>query len=198
MSYFFVLFNYPIVRASSITHFFELYGAKSSPQAWVLAIALLIISLSISNFIQARFGFKKTFYALTFLSIAISVGSFLSASLGLIYGSFVQFAWKEVYIVLQVHLLLAYANTWMNREDFLKWIGPIGAVGSFGGILGGLLTSLLATHFELPVIFWLGQLFVFAPILFVMPLTTVIVVQKDHQESPLKSLNSKEIRSMCF
>lgn len=31
LSYFFVLFNYPLVRAASTTMFFEEFGAKSSP-----------------------------------------------------------------------------------------------------------------------------------------------------------------------
>ncbi len=194
LSYFFVLFNYPVVRASSITHFFEVYGAKSSPQAWVLAIALLITSLGISNFVQSRLGFKKTFFVLTIVSLFISISSFLSSKLGIQVGSFVQFAWKEVYIVLHVHLLLAYANTWLRREDFLKWIGPIGAVGSIGGILGGLLTSLLASHFDLATIFWTGQLFVFIPALFVLPLESVIVVQAKKIESPLRSLDTTSIK----
>lgn len=193
-SYFFVLFNYPLVRASAITHFFELYGAKSSPQAWVLAIALLISSLALSNWVQARLGFKKTFFALTLLSLGISVGSFLSAGLGWKIGSFVQFAWKEVYIVLHVHLLLAYANAWLKREDFLKWIGPIGAVGSLGGILGGLLTSGLASKIDLAYLFWLGQLFVFLPALLVAPLESAVPVQGQKVASPLKSLDTPGIR----
>jgi AAA family ATP:ADP antiporter len=194
LSYFFVLFNYPIVRASSITQFFELYGAKTSPQAWVLAIALLISSLALSNYIQGRLGFKKTFFALTFVSLALSTFAFLLAHFGVRFGSFVQFAWKEVYIVLHVHLLLAYANTWLKREDFLKWIGPIGAVGSVGGILGGLLTSALATHLDLALMFWIGQFFVLVSALCVSPLESIVAVQEKKRESPLRSLDTTSLR----
>lgn len=195
VSYFFVLFNYPLVRASSITNFFDVYGAKSSPQAWIIAIALLMASLWFSNFIQSRFGFKKAFLAVTSLSLTLSMGSFLATFFGFKLGSFFQFAWKEVYIVLQVHLLLAYANAWMNREKFLQWIGPIGAMGSVGGILGGLLTSLLASHFGGEILFWIGQFFVLLPILFVNALETVIIVKREEKTNPIKSLDSKDIRS---
>lgn len=194
ISYFFVLFNYPLVRASSITNFFELYGAKNSPQAWILAIALLITSLWFSNLIQSRFGFKKTFFAITALSLFVSLGSFFAILLDYKIGSFFQFAWKEVYIVLQVHLLLAYANTWMSREQFLKWIGPIGAMGSVGGILGGLLTSLIASHFDVSVLFWAGQFFVFIPVIFVSTLDRVIIVKAEQKTNPIKSLDSGDIR----
>ena len=195
LSYFFVLFNYPIVRASSITHFFEIYGAKSSPQAWLVAILMLIGSVWLSNRIQSRLGFKKTFVLMTLVSFMVSVVSYVSVFYGFNRGSFIQFAWKEVYIVLQVHLILAYANTWMTRDELLKWIGPLGAIGSVGGIFGGVLTSYLASHVDLFYIFILGQIFVLAPIAFVWQLTSVQLTQAEIKQSPFTSLSTSEIKT---
>ncbi len=158
--YFAILLNYPMVRAGSTTLFVEAYGAKASPQGWLLAVMLLIVTVTAANSLQKKWGFHRTFIATSVVSVIIFITSFWLYQQGIKPGAFSIFAWKEIYIVLQVHLFLAYANAWLPRADFLRWIGPLGGLGSVGGVLGGLITSELARRYGTGVTFMVGQVFV--------------------------------------
>ncbi|MBY0515683.1 MAG: hypothetical protein K2P81_02160 [Bacteriovoracaceae bacterium] len=200
LSYLFVLFNYPLVRASSTTYFVEAYGAKASPQGWLLAVVLLAIAVGVSNRLQSSKGFHFTFLSISLFSVLFfGMGHFAYLN-SIKSGALFLFAWKEVYIVLQVHLLLAYANSWLNRQDFLKWIGPLGALGSIGGILGGLLTTYFAKSFGTSVTLYAGLSLVFISALFAIYLEkipgTESVSRAEH--SPLKSLNSIDLKRYVF
>jgi AAA family ATP:ADP antiporter len=193
--YFFVLFNYPLVRASSTTFFVEAYGAKASPQGWLVAVFLLIIAVTLTNALQARQGFQRTFSIVSCASVALFTASYWAYQQGIREGAFVLFAWKEVYIVLQVHLFLAYTNAWLSRDDFKRWIGPIGAMGSLGGVLGGMLTTWWARDFGTGMTLLLGQLFVFLPAaigLFLVRVETQVTPESP--TTPLSSLNTVAIR----
>src|SRR5262245_33869464 len=102
-SYFFVLFNYPLVRAASTTMFFEDFGAKSSPVAWLWTVLVLILAILVFNKFQTRHPVQKVFFWASFLSTAIFGLSTLGFILKIKYFSFFAFIWKEIYIVLQVH-----------------------------------------------------------------------------------------------
>ena len=54
---------------------------------------------------------------------------------GIKWASYLFFVWKEIYIVLLIHLILAFCNVNFNLEQMKRLSGPIGAVGSVGGIL---------------------------------------------------------------
>src|SRR5690606_18877462 len=113
--------------------------------------------------------------------------------------TFISFIWKEVYIVLQVHLLLAYVNILVRKEDFKAIIGPVGAAGSIGGVFGGLLTSYISDSFGAIFVAWFSLAFVFMPALFF--LFTQSVRKESEEEkgpSPLSSLSEKKIRNYVF
>lgn len=194
--YFVILFNYPFVKASSTTLFVESYSAKASPQGWLVAILMLILAVGLSNRLQARLGFHRAFAAVTCGSIFLFTTSYWAYRQGQDLGAFAAFAWKEVYIVLQVHLFLAYANSWLKRQEFLKWVGPLGAVGSLGGVAGGLATSWLARNYGTGATFLIGQLFILLPAVIAMGLDKIQGTEATSQEnvSPLKSLNTRDVR----
>lgn len=192
-AYFFVLFNYPLVRAASTTLFFEEFGAKSSPIAWLLTVVVLALTIFVFNQLQARSSVHKVFLIASLSSVAIFGLGFLGYG-RVPFASYLAFIWKEICIVLQVHLLLAYGNNFFRREDFKRIIGPVGAIGSIGGILGGLLTTNLSKIFGTQFVAWLSLFFVAAPsFLFLL---TPELKSEDHprDESPLSTLNSKEVR----
>lgn len=187
-AYFLVLFNYPLIRASSTALFFDAYGAKSSPVAMFFSVFFLAISIMVCNRIQTGSIVQKVFlYVSLFSSCAFVLGSFGSA--------YISFVWKEIYIVLQVHLLLAYANTYFSKEDFKLLLGPVGAVGSLGGILGGLLTSYLA---DTTIVMWTGVLFTSVPALFFFFTRPVVTKTEEKKKSPLSSLDSPGVRRYVF
>lgn len=196
LSYFVILFNYSIVRAASTTVFFEAYGAKASPLGWLAAVAVLMVAVSASNKLQARVGFHRAFMALSLFSVALFLSAWWLWQAGLKEGALALFAWKEVYIVLQVHLMLAYANSWLGKQDFLRWVGPIGAMGGLGGTLGGLLTTWAARRYGTETTFYVGLLFVALPALGASLLDHIPGSQKVDVkgESPLSSLDTDTLK----
>src|SRR5690606_5027047 len=193
-AYFFVLFNYPLVRATTTTMFFEKYGAKSSPLAWLWTVLFLTTSILILNKLQSKFRVQEVFLWVSLFSTVI----FGSSVAGFVYDikalTFLSFIWKEVYIVLQVHLLLAYINILVKKEDFKAIIGPVGAAGSIGGVFGGLLTSYISDSFGAIFVAWFSLAFVFMLALFFLFTQSV---RKESQEekgpSPLSSLSEKKV-----
>lgn len=194
-SYFFVQFNYPLVRASSITMFFEEFGAKSSPIAWVWTVLILTITILISNKIQSKLPVQKVFFLISAVStiiFAISTFGFVSK---LKYFTYISFIWKEICIVLQIHLLLAFANNFFKKSDFKYIIGPVGAIGSLGGIFGGLFTTYLSKNFGTVNVSWFSLLFVFLPSLLFLNTESVKKAEEKKSASPLATLNVPGLKS---
>lgn len=195
-SFFLVYLNYSLVRASTTTLFFEAYGAKSSPSAWVIAVVFLSLAIYACNRLQSRFSVQKVFLWASLFSAFI----FLTSLIGFYFGqknlSSMSFIWKEIYIVIQVHLLLAYANNFFSKDDFKLLIGPMGAIGSLGGVLGGLLTSSLSVHGTL-VVLSVGLLFVITPA-FVFCFTPSLHHKNEKRKAPLQSLNTPLVRKYVF
>lgn len=186
-AYFLVLFNYPLIRASSTAFFFEAYGAKSSPKVLFAAVFILALVVSLCSHLQKRWKVQRVFLLVSLLSglvfIVGTVGDF----------SILSFTWKEIYVVLQVHLLLAYANIYFSRDEFKLLLGPVGAVGSLGGILGGLAASLISTWYNTEFAMALGILTVVLPVAF-FSLTQPVRSTEEKRASPLKSLSTPEVR----
>lgn len=198
-AYFFVLFNYPLVRAASTTMFFEAFGAKSSPVAWLWTVLFLTVSILGLNKFQSRHSVQKVFLWASILSTIFFAVSVLGFAFRWKFLSAVSFIWKEIYIVLQVHLLLAYANNYFHKDEFKLIVGPVGAVGSIGGILGGLLTSYISKGWGTEVVAWFSLLFVILPaILFLY--TPNLRTPEDQKKniSPMASLESKDTKSYVF
>jgi AAA family ATP:ADP antiporter len=193
LSYFFVLLNYPLVRASTTAMFFESFGAKSSPQAWMWAIGFLTLSIWFCNWLQKRLSVQIVFAVISLISAMVFVSGQLSFITETKYFSYGSFVWKEICIVMQVHLLLGYANNYFSRDQFRKLLGPVGAVGSLGGILGGVLTSYVSETYGTTSVLLLGVGFVVLPLIFFLMTSHVRHVVKKH-DSPLASLDTSEIR----
>lgn len=189
-AYFLVLFNYPLIRAASTTFFFEAYGAKSSPTALFISVFFLSFSIWACSYLQVRSTAQKVFALASVLSSLL----FLSGLFGLPYVSFI---WKEIYIVIQVHLLLAYANVYFSKEDFKSLVGPIGAVGSIGGILGGLLTSYISSSWGgTRTVMIMGVVCTTLPAIFFLLTDTLKFEKKTERKvSPLKSLSDSNVRN---
>lgn len=198
VAYFFALFNYPLVRAASTTNFFHEFGAKSSPVAWLWTVQVLSITIFIFNRFQARHSVQKVFLAASILSTMLFAISILGFSLKVPYFTYISFVWKEICIVLQIHLLLAYANNFFDKEDFKFIVGPLGAVGSIGGILGGLATTYLSKKSGTEFVAWTSLIFVFMPALFFLKTPWVKGNHGSHHESPVATLNHPEIKTYVF
>jgi ATP:ADP antiporter, AAA family len=198
-AYFFVLFNYPLVRAASTTMFFEEFGAKSSPLAWLWTVVFLSLSILIFNKFQSRHSVQKVFFWASAFSMVLFGLSTLAFIFNIKYLSFASFVWKEIYIVLQVHLLLAYANNFFKKEEFKLIVGPVGAAGSIGGIFGGLLTSYISQKWGTIYVASFSLIFVLIPaILFLYTPNLRKKSEGEKSISPLASLNDKRVKNYIF
>lgn len=198
IAYFFVLFNYPLIRASSTTFFFEMYGAKSSPVAMFVSVFFLAFAIMACNKIQAGTIVQKVFLLASVFSSAVFVLGTAGSLFGLHLSAYAPFIWKEVYIVLQVHLLLAYANTYFTRDQFKLLLGPVGAAGSVGGILGGLLTTFISEKSGPALVMWVGVSCVLIPAVLFLFTKPVLGKKEEKKVSPLSSLDTAEIRKYVF
>lgn len=198
-SYFFVLFNYPLVRAASTTMFFEVFGAKSSPTAWLWSVFFLIISIFLCNKYQSRHNVQKVFLwasIFTTLVFGVSILGYISGVKSLTFASFI---WKEIYIVIQIHLLLGYANNYFKKEEFKSVIGLVGGVGSLGGVLGGLLTSFISSNWGTVHVAWFSLSFLFIPALLFLKTPNLKKLEDIKKAvSPLASLKTHDIRTYVF
>ena len=197
LSYFLVLFNYPLIRASTTSLFFEAYGAKSSPAAWLWAIIFLSISIFLCNRLQKTKSVQFVFTAVSLISALI----FFSGNLSLFQGNklfaYLSFIWKEICIVIQVHLLLGYANNYFKKSDFKLLVGPVGAVGSLGGIFGGLLTSYISSSGGTQHVLDIGVIFVALPVIFFI-LTKKLNTVDSHHQSPVSSIDTPDLKRYVF
>lgn len=198
LAYFLVLFNYPLIRASSTTYFFEAYGAKSSPVALLWSVLFLSVSILGFNKLQKRLSVQVVFMTATLISVALFLGGTFGFISGSNLASYIPFIWKEIYIVVQVHLLLAYANNFFRKEDFKILLGPVGAAGSLGGVLGGLLTSYLSSTGTLTVMLT-GVAFVLIPaLIFWFTSTLHSKTEEKSKESPLGALSEGHVQKYVF
>ena len=90
-AYFFVLFNYPLVRAASTIMFFEYFGAKSSPVAWLWTVLFLTFSILVLNKFQSRHSVQKVFLWASIISTTFFGASVLGFFFELKYLSAISF-----------------------------------------------------------------------------------------------------------
>ena len=99
ISYFLVLFNYPLVRAASTTMFFEEFGAKSSPVAWLWTVGVLSITIYFFNHFQIKHSVQKVFFWASLISAALFGLSTFGFMMKAPYFTYISFIWKEICIV---------------------------------------------------------------------------------------------------
>lgn len=150
---FIILFTYPLVRSTTTAIFLDKYGASNTPLVWVFSVLALSFCVGSYNFLQEKMKVVSLFAASCALSVVIFVMSLMLLPSFQVF-AFLLYVWKEVYIILLVHMTLAFLNTSLS-VDLAKIIyGPFGAIGSLGGLLGGLLTSKLASSYEVATILY--------------------------------------------
>ena len=153
-TYFFVLFSYPLVRSVSSAVFYEAYTADDYSFATFIGVIALMIIIGVNNKLQNRIGVHKLYLVTGFVSVIVMLGAFIGFNNGMKQMALVLFATKEAYIVLLVHTCLAFANAYYSLDQMKQLIGPMGAAGSVGGILGGQVTSKLAKNIGTDPVFY--------------------------------------------
>lgn len=193
-----ILFSYPFIRSTSEAMFIDYYGAKSTPVVWIFSVIVLSITVFIFNLLQKR---RNVFFLYASVCILTTV-SFVSCNLLYMNGFkaivFPYFIWKEVYIILLVHLSIGFLNSKVKKEVARLTYGPLGALGSLGGFLGGIGVAKLIPFINkgyspgngLVYAGLIGTLIIFSTV-FLFHSEKTFLISDTEKESPLKSLQSK-------
>jgi AAA family ATP:ADP antiporter len=150
------LASYPFIRASATALFIQNNGAKNSPLVWLGSVATLTLIVTIYNYFQTRFKIQTLFLV---SAIGTCVGLYLFYVLlegGGRFWSYPLFILKEAYIVLLFHMVIGFLNSSIDLKMAKSLLGPLGAIGSLGGMLGGIVTSSYAKEWGLEAIILIG------------------------------------------
>lgn len=192
LTYFFVLFSYPLVRSATGAIFYEAYTSADYSFATFIGVIALMVIIGINNTLQARFGIHKIYFFTGIFSVVIFLVSYSLYKLGIKEMAYVLFAAKESYIVLLIHMSLAFGNSYYSLDQVKRLFGPLGAAGSIGGIIGGQLTSVLATSWGTEAVLYLALvIIVFA--VFAFNKTNIKNPQKLEVQKIAKKENEKNV-----
>jgi ATP:ADP antiporter, AAA family len=157
LTMFFLLFSYPMVRSLMTAIFLDSHGAKNSPLVWIYSVLTLSIVTAFYNGLQERLSIHKLFLMTGLSSIFFFLLGKIFFDNGLLTFAYPLYILKEIYIVLLVHSALGYLNSSVDEKTAKLVYGPLGAVGSLGGILGGFLTISLSQNFPLNTLLYLSM-----------------------------------------
>lgn len=143
-----ILFSYPLIRSTSTAVFLQNYGAKSSPAVWVWSVLALSILVSLYNRYQLKWRVHNLYGATGLFSIVFILACLALVDFGHGIFAWPLYVWKEVYIVVMLHMVYGLLNTLVDVRLARLLYGPLGALGSLGGILGGLLTTGLSKNMD--------------------------------------------------
>jgi AAA family ATP:ADP antiporter len=203
---FFLFFSYPFMRSTITSLFIESYGAAKSPYVWLCSILSLSMSVTIYNRIFHFFRPHQVFIGTGVLSVLLfllgTLGLYLQGSLWLYF----LYVLKETYIILLVHSAFAFINITLEEETAKVIYGPLGAIGSIGGLLGGAVVAMLSGHLSEVLILLLGTIFIFLSSasfyktrnLIVDKVRELIVDNDNKKLSPLKSLTGVRSYVLCI
>lgn len=138
---FLLLFSYPLVRSSTTSFFLSNFAASKSPYVWLYSVIGLSLSVSFYNSLMKKMSIVRLYKLTCFTVLVLFLLSFGIYELISPNFAYVLYVLKEIYIILLLHSVFAYINT-IIEEDMAKiFYGPLGAIGSIGGILGGVFVS---------------------------------------------------------
>lgn len=190
-SIFLILMSYPFIRSPSEALFISHQGAKNSPIVWILSVVCLGISISIYNKLVTKISLKGIY-----ISTCISFGLVILLTLSLIsvfptVSVYSLFIFKEVYVVLLLHLVYIFINTHIELSLAKTIFGPLGALGSLGGVLGGLLVTNISKKIspETIVIYGIVIFLASAFLLSIAVKFEKVSIEKSFKRSPLGSLS---------
>jgi AAA family ATP:ADP antiporter len=196
LTYFFAIFSYPFVRASTGAIFYESYSSNEYSFATFIAISFLILIIFLSDKLQSRIGIHKLYSLLGLLTIGSLSGFYFMHSLGFKPAAYGLFATKEIYIVLLIHLCLAFTNGYFSMEQLKRLYGPLGAAGSIGGVIGGQMTSHLAKSYGTSSVFFFSLGLIFCAVICFYQTRHVSLTLEETEKEELKKEPLKSVRGI--
>lgn len=155
---FVLFFSYPIIRSTVDATFLDLYGANRSPHVWIWSVVFLTLVVSLYNLLYRLVKVHWLFFWTTVITILSLIGSQYLIHHGQSIYAYPLYIIKETYIVLLFHMALGWLNSAIDFNLAKLLYGPIGAVNSISGIIGGYCTTLFTYYFDTTQILVFGSL----------------------------------------
>ena len=160
LSVFLILFSYPFIRVTTTALFLETHGAQDSPIVWLFSVLALSLAVVIYSKAQERYPMARLYLGTTLFSLAVFVGGYALLRVETYYTTYVLFIWKEVFVMLMLGMTTGLINVSIKTPVAKLIYGPLGAMGSLGGILGGSLTALSSHYIPVESILIIGSLII--------------------------------------
>ncbi len=138
-----IFFSYPIVRSTVDATFLDIYGANKSPHVWIYSVIFLSIVVYLYNSLYKIMKVQWLFFATSIFTVISMFTCIYMVKQGVNICAYFLYIIKEAYIVLLFHMVLGWLNTALSFDMAKILYGPIGAVNSLSGIIGGYMTSAL-------------------------------------------------------
>ena len=152
---FFVMGTYALARPACESLFLAEHGSDALPKVWIFVAVTAIVVVSIYGHYAGRVGLPALFTASCAISAATLVLLAVARSRHVPGATFALYVWKDVYIVVLVEIFWSVANTIFAIKT-ARWIyGLFCAMGSLGGIVGGLLVGSFAQRYGTEAALWL-------------------------------------------
>lgn len=187
------MLNYTFVRSSIGAIFIDTVGAKNMPKTLVLAVISLSVVIKLLDYFQKSFPVQSVFLGFSITSSLL----FSSSALGSLYisplFSHLLLIWKEVYIVVLVHLFWGYSISFFKESTAKLSLSVIAIAGSIGGIVGGIALKQALEFVDTSQLIFLSSFFeVFIALVFFSTITKdTDQAHKEIKHSPIKSLKGK-------
>jgi hypothetical protein len=157
---FFISCDYAIIRPASTSIFLSQFSSKMFPYCWMLAIPVNLFIVYIYNRLLLKYGSLKTFFFFisSIILMNVSTSIFLKSFPFII---FIQFIFKDVYILLSFKQLWSLIHSTINTNKAKFLYGLMFGIGSLGSVFGGGISAIFATKIGSNNLFFLSFLFYF-------------------------------------
>jgi ATP:ADP antiporter, AAA family len=158
---FFVMFanllisaEYSITRPASNSLFLALFSSKALPWVWLVTLPLNFALVGFYNRFLGTLGPLKMWGVISCLIVCVNgmTGLLLPIAPWLI---FLQFAWKDIYILLMFKQLWSLIHSTIESGRAKYLYGVIFGMGTVGSIVGGLVPGLFAVKIGSSQLFFL-------------------------------------------
>ena len=160
LTLFLILFSYPMIRSTTTGFFLDAFGAKKMPLVWLYSVIGLSLIVSFLNQLQVKFAIHRLMLGIGFFSAALFFIGSLQMHQGNNFFAYPLFVWKEIYIVIMMHSTLAFLNISVDLNFAKLLYGPIGAIGSLGGIIGGICAKTMLKSQSVETVLFFGGLII--------------------------------------
>lgn len=145
--------EYGMIRPASTSLFLATFSSKMIPWVWLATVPLNFVVVSLYNRFLGRLGPLRMLGTVAMLIVAVNsiAALFLEQFPALI---FLQFVWKDVYILLMFKQLWSLMHTTLSTQRAKYLYGMFFGLGTLGSIAGGLIPGLFAVKLGSEQIFW--------------------------------------------